>query len=359
MVETVGEDYWRQRDKYLKHPDGRAKGGEPCVVCGSPIPPNASWQSRDKHVCSTPCNMKLARRFLRDLRAGKITLSPTTDPYEDREPMVFLMDQTRPFPYEFLGHGPRIGDVVHRFGYTTVYLPFDVPKPQEEAIREAVERDEAALSARDRKSRPNDYVDPRIRLITNGVVCLNIETGASLVTFAADSGLLSPRLIWATLGPGGEHLPILQPFTVKGRSLTWTTERIRHWEDDREWTWEAPVCVPHPWPEGYNRSMQTPESLEHFATTKRISASTTRHARRVRMVGPDGTIERIDPLAIYERDGWVCGLCHEPIDRALKHPDMRSASLDHIIPLAANGTHTSGNVQAAHLICNIAKGARY
>ena len=29
-----------------------------------------------------------------------------------------------------------------------------------------------------------------------------------------------------------------------------------------------------------------------------------------------------------------------------------SASLDHIVPLSQGGTHTLGNVQLAHLVCN-------
>lgn len=72
-----------------------------------------------------------------------------------------------------------------------------------------------------------------------------------------------------------------------------------------------------------------------------------------------GATQRIiEPLAVFERDGWICRLCYEPIDRTLKKPDPRSASMDHITPLALGGTHTTDNVQAAHLSCNSRKAAR-
>ncbi len=61
---------------------------------------------------------------------------------------------------------------------------------------------------------------------------------------------------------------------------------------------------------------------------------------------------------VFERDGWVCGICGQLIDPVLKWPEPRSASLDHVLPLAAGGEHTRANTQAAHLICNIRKGAR-
>lgn len=68
--------------------------------------------------------------------------------------------------------------------------------------------------------------------------------------------------------------------------------------------------------------------------------------------------ENIDRLQVFIRDGWQCGLCAKPITKSLKWPDPLSASLDHIIPLARHGSHTMDNAQAAHLICNMSKGAR-
>lgn len=46
------------------------------------------------------------------------------------------------------------------------------------------------------------------------------------------------------------------------------------------------------------------------------------------------------------------------MDPALKWPERMSASLDHVIPLAAGGPHTPENLQLAHLRCNAKKGAR-
>ena len=70
------------------------------------------------------------------------------------------------------------------------------------------------------------------------------------------------------------------------------------------------------------------------------------------------TIEPINPFEIYERDGWKCGICRRPVDRQLKYPDPKSASLDHIEALSLNGHHTKDNVQLAHWDCNVRKGNR-
>lgn len=69
-------------------------------------------------------------------------------------------------------------------------------------------------------------------------------------------------------------------------------------------------------------------------------------------------VERFTREDIFERDGWVCQICHDPIDPAAKWPDTRCASIDHIIPISKDGEHSRANVQAAHLRCNLSKGAR-
>jgi hypothetical protein len=68
--------------------------------------------------------------------------------------------------------------------------------------------------------------------------------------------------------------------------------------------------------------------------------------------------EKIIADQIFERDGWICQICVEEIDRSLEWPHPRSVSLDHIVPVSRGGQHTVGNVQCAHLCCNSSKGAK-
>lgn len=66
----------------------------------------------------------------------------------------------------------------------------------------------------------------------------------------------------------------------------------------------------------------------------------------------------IDSEIVFERDGWLCQLCGEEIDRDLVCPNPRAASLDHKIPISRGGRHTYDNVQCAHFGCNSRKGNR-
>lgn len=69
--------------------------------------------------------------------------------------------------------------------------------------------------------------------------------------------------------------------------------------------------------------------------------------RRARKRGTQ--VEPID-VELLNVAGNVCGICGDPIEEP---PHM-----DHIVPLAAGGTHTNDNVQWAHPSCNRRKGAR-
>jgi 5-methylcytosine-specific restriction endonuclease McrA len=65
----------------------------------------------------------------------------------------------------------------------------------------------------------------------------------------------------------------------------------------------------------------------------------------------------IDPIEVFERDGWLCGICGKKVDKRAVFPQPQSPTLDHIVPLAAGGAHAWGNVQCAHFLCNCRKGA--
>lgn len=67
----------------------------------------------------------------------------------------------------------------------------------------------------------------------------------------------------------------------------------------------------------------------------------------------------IDPIKVFERDKWRCHLCGCKAPKRLRgtyEPD--APELDHVVPLAAGGTHTWGNVKCACRRCNGAKSDR-
>jgi 5-methylcytosine-specific restriction endonuclease McrA len=69
--------------------------------------------------------------------------------------------------------------------------------------------------------------------------------------------------------------------------------------------------------------------------------------------------QRVNPLAVFLRDGWECKICFEEAPRQyLGGMHDRAPTLDHIIPLSNGGQHTYQNTQCAHRKCNVLKGAR-
>lgn len=61
--------------------------------------------------------------------------------------------------------------------------------------------------------------------------------------------------------------------------------------------------------------------------------------------------------AIYERDAWVCQICHEPTDPSADSSSDWFPSLDHIHPRSRGGDNSDENLQTAHRVCNSRKGA--
>ena len=69
-------------------------------------------------------------------------------------------------------------------------------------------------------------------------------------------------------------------------------------------------------------------------------------------------VEDVESIAVFDRDGWVCGICETGIPRVTVWPHPQSPSLDHVIAISLGGDHSYSNTQAAHLACNMSKGAR-
>jgi hypothetical protein len=319
VIDSSGWDWF---DEQLTHPAGRAIGGEPCVVCGHPVPAGAHWKHRDRHVCSARCNTTVRRRLNRRIGRGELCPPVHAPPHLNRGGVVFGTDPSAEFPYEFLGWAPLVGDVVERHGSVTGY--------------EAAE-----------PLRWDDGEHPVAH-------CLHFNTGATAIVKVESDGRVGG--VWyRCFDPAGVPMEVRTPFTHDGSRWIWTWETFRDADaDDQPYSWSAPICVAKElaWP------LWTPAFTRRSALLERVSSSTARHARRQRMAGTEGRVERIDPLAVYERDGWVCQLCTKPLDRELRHPDPGSPSLDHRIPLVAGGRHEVANVWTAHLRCNLRKGAR-
>jgi 5-methylcytosine-specific restriction endonuclease McrA len=68
--------------------------------------------------------------------------------------------------------------------------------------------------------------------------------------------------------------------------------------------------------------------------------------------------ELVSRREVFERDGWICGLCDTPVDPTLRYPDPMSVSIDHVVPVSLHGDHSMANVQCAHLSCNLSKNNR-
>ncbi|WP_354180180.1 HNH endonuclease [Arthrobacter sp. UYP6] len=119
---------------------------------------------------------------------------------------------------------------------------------------------------------------------------------------------------------------------------------------------EHNVCRPC---KGKRQASWATQNPDYWPTWQRANPdklSATAHRRRAQKLGRDS--EQVDRSLVFERDGFTCQLCNLPILMAEKFPHPFSPSLDHIIPLNKGGHHLYSNIQAAHFVCNSAKGDR-
>jgi hypothetical protein len=325
--------YWNWRDALMKHPEGRATGGEPCVKCGQPVPANAHWKWRDRHVCSPRCNRNLNRQFNRlkhkaeeggpaEWRGRALHRPPAAANPRSSGPRHFATVANAEAPYEWEGYCPLPGDTVERHGIVTRY---------------------SVLCLYPRV--------PDIHTFGGALYIAIAPSGHQDVWAANELGELR-WLRWGSFTPEGKRFE--GEFDCLGTPARWSLEFISDvTPGGLEYRWRAPVAVPSS--ANHLRAFWSPAYTALSERRRRISEQTARHVRRMRK-GRKGS-EKFDPYEIYERDGWICMICGQAVNKSLQWPDEMSASLDHTIPLVAGGLHTRENTQLAHFICNIRKGA--
>jgi len=91
--------------------------------------------------------------------------------------------------------------------------------------------------------------------------------------------------------------------------------------------------------------------------SKRATKRTSRKRERARL--RLANVEAVDPLKVFERDGWRCQMCRVATPKRYKGTThQRAPELDHITALARGGDHSYRNTQLLCRACNGAKSDR-
>jgi hypothetical protein len=103
------------------------------------------------------------------------------------------------------------------------------------------------------------------------------------------------------------------------------------------------------------QSVGLPVAVTCSASCQKAESKSRRRAR-VR----NAYVEPVFRKRIFERDGWVCQLCGDPVVPDAKVPHHLAPTIDHIVPLAPyrdreGGPHSMANAQTAHFLCNSRK----
>jgi 5-methylcytosine-specific restriction endonuclease McrA len=122
----------------------------------------------------------------------------------------------------------------------------------------------------------------------------------------------------------------------------------------------SPVGYKHRSPKKYCsdvcRSIGYGASREAFKQTDAYRAAKRKAKAKRRAIERGLEAHSIDPIRVFERDGWRCHMCNKklnPIDRGTIKP--LAPELDHIVPISKGGKHIWSNVACSCRLCNSTK----
>lgn len=323
----ASEPYWRWMETSLAA-DRRARGGEPCRVCDGVIDASAPWQHRDRQVCGSRCNTTLIRRWKSALRSGALPEyvelpAPGILAECAREPAVFGIDPDAEFPREH-GRWPKAGDIIVRFDLTTRYHRLsqlgrvDVP----EWVRQVI----------DEIGGPE-----RVLLVT----CDQYRAWG----FHIVDELGRPAALAGTFYVDGVEY---SQWSATPSGLRFERELISDVDDDGyEYRWDAQVFARNP-----VEDVWTPARERLSARRKAVTAAAAAYRKAAEKAGvEEGEIGPVYPPEVFERDGWVCQICSEPLDPNANPRTREAPVLHYLVPVAAGGDHVDSNVVGAHRRC--------
>jgi 5-methylcytosine-specific restriction endonuclease McrA len=89
--------------------------------------------------------------------------------------------------------------------------------------------------------------------------------------------------------------------------------------------------------------------------SRRYIRRVRRRMERAKLRG--AKVEVVDPIKVFERDGWRCQICWRKTPRERRGSIKPNApELDHIVPLSVGGEHSYRNTQCSCRDCNSSKG---
>lgn len=91
---------------------------------------------------------------------------------------------------------------------------------------------------------------------------------------------------------------------------------------------------------------------EHTRNLRRLA-----HDRR-RALQKQAFVANVYRKRVFERDKWRCHICRKKVKQDAVVPHPLAPTIDHLVPLAAGGTHEPANVATACFKCNHTKGPR-